>query len=87
MTAIHQLTRTLLRSLTKTPEAADIIAERLEELEKVHIKNERLRVALRYIAGESVRHHEHNQVSGKDRLPEGYRTILNLADQALDETS
>ncbi len=44
----------------------------------------RLRGALQSIADESQRHHEHNSVSGKDRLPQGYVTIMNLATNALE---
>lgn len=45
---------------------------------------ERFREALQEIADEAVKHHEHNPVSGKDRLPAGYTKILNLADAALN---
>lgn len=44
----------------------------------------RLRTALQAIADEANQHHEHNPISGKDRLPRGYINILNLADAALN---
>jgi hypothetical protein len=44
----------------------------------------RLRTALQAIADEASQHHEHNPISGKDRLPRGYTNILNLADAALN---
>lgn len=44
---------------------------------------DRLNAALQAIADESQRHHEHNPVSGIDRLPKGYTTIMNLACRAL----
>lgn len=45
---------------------------------------EALERALRAIADEAVKHHEHNATSGKDRLPVGYSNILNIADGALN---
>ena len=44
----------------------------------------RLLTALQAIADEACRHHEHNPISGKDRLPIGYTKILNIADAALN---
>jgi len=44
---------------------------------------ERLNAALQAIADEAGRHHEHNPISGTDRLPRGYTTVLNLACAAL----
>jgi hypothetical protein len=46
---------------------------------KLERENAVLRQALQMIADESERHHEHNMVSGKDRLPKGYVTIRNIA--------
>lgn len=52
-------------------------------IEAAQAENERLSNALQAIADESQQHHEHNPVSGKDRLPQGYITIRNLACAAL----
>lgn len=43
----------------------------------------KLREALQAIADEAGQHHEHNPISGVDRLPQGYIKILKLAAAAL----
>ena len=53
------------------------------ELRRLREEKAKLRKALQAIADEAVKHHEHNAVSGVDRLPQGYTNILNLADNAL----
>ena len=47
-------------------------------------QRDELRNTLQEIADEAVKHHEHNPISGVDRLPIGYKNILKLADRALN---
>jgi hypothetical protein len=67
------------RAIKNTYQHVPVIVQRDRAEEQVM----KQRVALQEIADEAVKHHEHNPVSGKDRLPIGYKNILNIADRAL----
>lgn len=63
--------------------AADAIQSPAREVTLMRRINA-LAASLQAIADESQRHHEHNPISGVDRLPQGYVKILNLATAALN---
>lgn len=69
------------RAIAKIEQNVPVITQR-DNAEK---QARRYRAALQEIADETQRHHEHNPISGKDRLPRGYTNILNLADAALNK--
>jgi hypothetical protein len=49
-----------------------------------HTQVARLKEALQCVMDECQKHYEHNPVSGRNRLPEGYQTVGGIAADAID---
>jgi hypothetical protein len=52
-----------------------------------HTQVARLKEALQCVMDECQKHYEHNPVSGRNRLPEGYQTVGGIAADAIDATT